>query len=82
MTLKSGKFNTNFFYPRMTTLQMFSLQELQVFLVNHLKACNYTRFEFLYFPISCKELQWTLVTVNSVLSSILFTNARCLLFSM
>ena len=29
-----------------------------------------------------KEIQWTLVIVNSVLSPILFTNERCLLFSM
>ena len=28
------------------------------------------------------ELQWTLVIVNLVLSPILFTNERCLLFSM
>ena len=32
--------------------------------------------------ISRKEVQWTLVIVNSVLSPILFTNERCLLFSM
>ena len=28
------------------------------------------------------QIQWTLVMVNSVLSPILFTNERCLLFSM
>ena len=30
----------------------------------------------------CIFIQWTLVIVNSVLSPILFTNERCLLFSM
>ncbi len=33
-------------------------------------------------PMTIQEVQWNLVIVNSVLSPILFTNERCLLFSM
>ena len=48
------------------------------------KFCGLLRIYELYYKKSHQkfmEVQWTLVIVNSVLSPILFTNERCLLFS-
>ena len=48
---------------------MFSRQELQQFLLNHLEPCNYIGFEILYFPIPCKELYGTFGRMYSPLKA-------------
>ena len=56
-----------------TQIQIVSKKRLQIFGL----------WSQILIPLSTgKQVQWTLVIVNSVFSPILFTNERCLLFSM